>query len=148
MRSIAFKEEPSRSGRVPWGLATSQLYGVNTMANTQADSAANSRRNRADSRTRPFATGLVLLDYAANQVHAPGEVTTYVLQNKYLLTYVKIGRFAAEVLTCLRSSPHVVLKVVGSIKNKKIIIIIIKVLVTYVKFADEVLTYLCKNYLP
>ena len=41
------------------------------------------------------------LGYAVNQVHTLGDVTTYVLQKKYLLTYVKPGRSADEVLTYL-----------------------------------------------
>ena len=42
-----------------------------------------------------------VLGSAVNQVHTLGDVTTYVLQKKYLLTYVKSGRSADEVLTYL-----------------------------------------------
>ena len=39
--------------------------------------------------------------YVPNQTLTLGDVTTYVLQKKYLLTYVKFGRSADEVLTYL-----------------------------------------------
>ena len=41
------------------------------------------------------------LGYVPNQTLTLGDVTTYVLQKKYLLTYVKSGRSADEVLTYL-----------------------------------------------
>ena len=37
------------------------------------------------------ANGLCVQGYVLNQVHTLAELTTYVLQKKYLLTYVKFG---------------------------------------------------------
>jgi len=47
------------------------------------------------------ANGLCVQGYVLNQVHTLAELTTYVLQKKYLLAYVKFGRSADEVLTYL-----------------------------------------------
>ena len=110
------------------------------------------------------------LGYMLNQVHTLGDVTTYVLQKKYLLTYVKFGHSADEVLTYLCensaasrpkylltylcSSPHIVLIKQYVLQNKYLLTYVnckirpLRGRSTYLlmqkfgRFAAEVLTYL------